>query len=213
MYVEMHWNAGAQNWVPVQFTEWLAYGQAHRWLLHPAVGMRYLQVWVADKTGNISAAPTKIVFNYVPGENLLLAGETQILRTHARAGQCLQVTVTPTNGDPDLYVWPPNHSDSQLYWYSIKGPGEVDRVEIDVPSTCHYQVEIEGITETAFRLDMAVTDSCTRTGGRAIDLPQAKTPRTVPLVNIVSEPPGTVVLPPQQTEKRIFLPSIIRQTD
>lgn len=42
MYVEMHWNGGAQAWVPVLFTDWLAYGGSHAWQMHPAPGMRYL---------------------------------------------------------------------------------------------------------------------------------------------------------------------------
>ena len=140
MYVEMHWSSGAQTWVPIQFTEWLPYGGAHTWQMHPAPGMRYLQAWVRDLAGNIAAVAAKALINYVPATDTLLTGETRIFRLYVEAGQCLRVDLTPATGDPDLYVWPPGYQPGQTYWYSIAGPGQPDRVEIAVPVTGQYQV-------------------------------------------------------------------------
>lgn len=207
MYVEMHWSVGAQAWVPVQFTEWLAYGQSHMWQLHPSPGMRYLQAWVADTAGNISATPAKTLVNYVPETDSLLAGETRILRLYVQMGQCLRITMTPSSGDPDLYVWPPGYQAGQAYWYSILGPGEADFVEIAAPSTGPYQVEIDGIAETEFGLRIEIAESCVRTAPVQDLAPLTKTPRSMPHVSTVSEPVGALALPEQPTftQTRVFL--------
>ena len=63
--------------------------------------MRYLQAWVRDLAGNISALAAKTLINYVPATDALLTGETRIFRLYAEAGQCLRVAVTPSAGDPD----------------------------------------------------------------------------------------------------------------
>lgn len=211
MYVEMHWNGGAQAWVPVQFTTWLPYGQEHSWQLHPSPGMRYLQVWVADLVGNISAVPVKTLVSYIPSADSLLAGETRILRLFAQAGQCLRITVTPASGDPDLYVWPPGYQAGQMYWYSINGPDQPDSVELAVPTAGQYQVEVDGVTATEFGMAVTIAESCGRASTGQASTPAAKTPRPQPAVSTASEPAGTLALPEQTiTASDVYLPSVSR---
>ena len=211
MYVEMHWSGGAQTWVPVQFTEWLPYSpQPHSWQMHPAPGMRYLQVWVADLALNVSAVAAKTLINYVPATDALLAGEMRIFRLYVEAGQCLRITLTPTSGDPDLYVWPPGYQAGQLAWYSILGAGEPDMVEIPVPSTGQYQIEVEGVTATDYAMSVTISASCARTA-LAATAPLTKTPRAAPLVSTASEPAGALALPEQTAPASlIYLPAIAR---
>jgi hypothetical protein len=210
MYVEMHWSSGAQTWVPIQFTEWLPYGGAHTWQMHPAPGMRYLQAWVRDLAGNIAAVAAKALINYAPATDTLLTGETRIFRLYVEAGQCLRVYLTPATGDPDLYVWPPGYQPGQTYWYSIAGPGQPDQVEIAVPVTGQYQVEVEGVETTTFGVGVTITAGCTRAASAPAAAP-AKTPRSSPRVSTTSEPAGALALPEQTIAVlRAYLPSVTR---
>jgi hypothetical protein len=212
MYVEMHWSGGVQTWVPVQFTTWLPYGEVHTWKLHPNPGMRYLQAWVADRAGNISAAPAKTLINYVPGTDRLFAGETRVLRVYAQAGQCLYVAANPVWGDADIYVWPPGFEAEHSYWYSILGPGQSDVVEFIVPVTGQYQIEVDGVTETEFGLDVVIAKNCERVeSGESTTPLLAKVLRSKPFVEMSSEPANALALPEQTfTFLRTFLPTISR---
>ncbi len=209
MYVEMHWNGGAQAWVPVQFTAWLAYDQPHTWQLHPAPGMRYLQAWVADLAGNISAGSTKALLNYVPGTDSLLAGETRILRLPMLVGQCLRIMVTPASGDPDLYVWPPSFQAGQEAWYSINDAGQPDMVDFAAPVTGDYQVEVDGLTATEFSLQVLLPTACTRLATAPSGLVATKTPRTAPVVRPADRPAGMLALPERvPPESQLYLPAV-----
>ena len=212
MYAEMHWSGGAQTWVPVQFTDWLSFGpQPHTWQLHPVPGMRYVQVWVADLALNISPVAVKTMINFIPATDALLAGETHIFRLYAEVGQCLKVSVTPSVGDPDLYVWPPGYETGQLAWYSILGAGEPDVVEIPVSAAGQYQVEVEGVTATEYAMSVTIAMHCTRTSLAPAAAPPAKTPRSNPFVSTASEPVGSLALPEQNAFiNTIYLPVIAR---
>jgi hypothetical protein len=209
MYVEMHWNGGAQAWVPVQFTDWLAYAQPHTWQLHPAPGMRYLQAWVADSAGNISAGSAKALLNYVPGTDSLLTGETRILRLPMLVGQCLRITVTPVGGDPDLYVWSPAFQAGQAAWYSINDAGLPDMVEFVAPVTGDYQVEVDGLTATEFSLQVILPAACSRLATAQSGPVTTKTPRSAPVVRPADRPAGTLALPDRvPPESHLYLPAV-----
>jgi hypothetical protein len=209
MYVEMHWNGGAQAWVPVQFTAWLAYDRPHTRQLHPAPGMRYLQAWVADLAGNISAGSAKALLNYVPDMDSLLTGETRILLLPMLVGQCLRITVTPARGDPDLYVWPPAFQAGQAAWYSINDPGLPDMVGFVAPVTGDYQVEVDGLTATEFSLQVLLPAACTRLPTAQRGPVTIKTPRTAPVVRPADQPAGILALPDRAPpESHLYLPAV-----
>ncbi len=194
LYVELHWNIGAQTWVPVQLTQWLAYGQDHHWELHPESGLRYIQAWVADHAQNVSAAPRKAAINYVPTSETVAQGETRVYRVGVVAGQCLSVRVEPESGDPDLYVWPPGYEPGATYWYSLRGAGETDAIQFTATQSGLYQIEVEGFTEATYRLTITVSESCALAmkGARTAT---SKTLRTQPVVPVSSAPPGQLALP------------------
>jgi len=159
-YTELHWNAGAQSWVPVQWTSWLPYGRDHHWTLHPESGMRYIQAWASDRVGNVSASPAKAKINYVPSSETLVQGEIRAYRIQITAGQCVTVEVVPISGDPDLYVWPPSFQPGGGYWYSLNGEGEIDRIHFAAAESGEYQIEVEGYSDTTYRLSIMVSDEC-----------------------------------------------------
>jgi hypothetical protein len=215
-YVEQHYSIGARAWVPVQWTSWLPYdGQPHTWTLHPATGLRYLQAWVADAAGNVSAAPMRAQINYMPGSDQITAGETKVYRQTVESGYCLRVRIEPLYGDPDLYVWPPAYDVGNDYWYSIQGPGEVDEIQLVAPSTGDYQIEVDGVTNAEYTITVEIESSClVNLGDDSINAATtAKTPRTQPKVPTDSEPPGQLAppAPPREPGRRpVYLPLVLR---
>jgi hypothetical protein len=215
LYGELLWNSTAQRWIVEQWSDWMAYGASHAWTVSAAPGLRYIQAFAADHAGNISPTSAKAMINFMLPQDSLLAGETRIYRRWVEAGQCLSVTVSPQQGDADLYVWPPDYSQDQTYWYSLNGGSAVDAVQLPAPVTGNYQVEVEGFTDTTFALDMRVGASCESapTSGMSTS---GKTPREYPVVGSADEPPGQSVAPPPppptQTPPgfRLFLPAIDR---
>ncbi len=195
-YAELHWSAGARSWQPVQWTEWLPYGRDHVWELHPESGMRYIQAWLVDRAGNISAAPMQALVNYIPAQETILEREVRVYRKSVMAGECLTVQVTPISGDPDLYVWPPAYQSGDLYWYSLNGTGETDEVQITAPRSGLYQIEVVGFTDAAYQLTMTVTGSCELTTAAEKTAFNERVLRSQPIVPTESEPPAELAIAP-----------------
>jgi hypothetical protein len=214
LYVELHYIAGARLWVPVQWTAWLDYqDQPHSWTLHPAPGLRCIQTWVADKAGNISTTSVKALINYVPSAASLAAGEMNAYRQLAQAGQCLVVRVTPLNGDPDLYVWPPDYQPGDDYGRSLNGPGQIDVVTIPNTEAGVYQIEVEGASDGEYQLEVLVGDTCPSGPGEGWVTTEDKTARTESLLSLDSEPPSDQAVPdpPSQRISTVYLPVIIKE--
>lgn len=201
-YVELHWAGGVGSggaWIPVKWTNWKSYtDQPHAYEMMPNSGLRYLQGWVADAAGNISAKPAIQRVNYIPTTDTLLEGEIRVYRPATLANQCLRVRVEPASSamDPDLYVWPPNHTPgSGPAGYSILGGGEVDEVIIQPTQAGIYQVEIVGFTDATYTQSIEVLDSCPTARSSAPAAPAAKEPRQDPSVPVEDEPVGTEAAP------------------
>lgn len=202
-YVELHWASGVGSggtWIPVKWTSWNDFAsQPHSYEMMPNSGLRYLQAWVADGAGNISAKPAIQRVNYVPATDSLLEGEIRVFRQTTLAGQCLRVRVEPAAGtmDPDLYVWGPNHSPGNPpAGYSILPAGEVDEVIIQPTQAGVYQIEIVAFTDATYQQSIEVTESCaTARGSAAPATPSAKQPRTEPSVPVEDVPEGNEAEP------------------
>lgn len=201
-YVELHWSGGVGNggaWLPVKWTDWNSYAnQPHDYEMMPNSGLRYLQGWVADAAGNISAKPAIQRVNYIPASDTLLEGEIRVYRPATLADQCLRVRVEPAGAtmDPDLYVWPPNHTPgSGPAGYSILGAGEVDEVVIQPTQAGIYQVEIVGFTDATYTQSIEVLASCPTQRTSLPASPAAKEPRQDPSVPVEDVPVGTEAAP------------------
>lgn len=201
-YVELHWAGGVGNggaWLPVKWTDWNNYAnQPHDYEMMPNSGVRYLQGWVADAAGNISAKPAIQRVNYVPASDTLLEGEIRVYRPATLADQCLRVRVEPASPtmDPDLYVWPPNHTPgSGPAGYSIFGAGEVDEVILQPTQAGIYQVEIVGFTDATYTQSIEVLTSCPIERTSLPAAPAAKELRQDPSVPVEDVPVGTEATP------------------
>jgi hypothetical protein len=213
LYAELLWNSTANRWIVKQWSEWLPYGQTHTWTLTETPGLRYLQAFVSDQAGNISGAPAKAMINYVQSQDSVQANESRVYRRWVQAGQCLEITITPQLGDPDLYVWPPNYSPGNAFWYSINGGVTQDRVQVNAPTTGYYQIEIEGFTNASYTFAVDVSNACTATATSSV---ADKTVRTEPIVNVNASPSGIggeqppTIPPTSPNSIELFLPSIRR---
>ena len=214
LYGELLWNTSANRWVVEQWSDWMAYGVVHAWTLSEGPGLRYVQAFAADHAGNISNTSVKAMINFILPQDSLLAGETRIYRRWVQAGQCLSVTVSPQQGDADLYVWPPDYTQSAAYWYSLNGGTALDAVQFTAPITGNYQVEVEGFSDTTFALELRVGASCA-SGPGSRSMAAGKTPREIPVVGSADEPPSqSVEAPPPPGEVspafNLFLPALNR---
>lgn len=201
-YVELHWAACIASggaWIPVKWTSWNSYvEQPHAYEMMPNSGVRYLQGWVADTAGNISAKPAIQRVNYVPASDTLLEGEIRVYRLATLAGQCMRVRVVPAGAtmDPDLYVWPPNHiPGSGPAGYSILGAGEVDEVIIQPTQPGVYQIEVFGVTDATFTQTIEILTSCPQGRTSRPASPAAKELRRDPSIPVENEPVGTEAAP------------------
>jgi len=213
-YAELIWNMAANRWVVHQWSEWLPFGPDHNWTLSEKPGLRYVQVYVADQAGNISAAPAKAPINYIQTQDTLDGGEVRVYRRWVGAGQCLEVTLTPQSGDPDLYVWPPNYANGDTYWHSGNGGTMPDSVQVNAPKTGYYQIEVDAFTDTTYEFNVSVASTCTLQSASAPSVTAEKLLRTEPVVGVGSTPPGLggeqPPGPPEIADRKIFLPAIAR---
>lgn len=160
-FVEYEYSPSAALWVPVQSSGWLAYADAHErfaWQLMPGAGIKYLQAWAADQAGNISAFPAQTLINYLPPTDRVLQNQVRIYRYALTAGQALHVRLLPIQGDPDLYIWPPDYTTRTPWVSNLAGEGVVDEIALVAPVTGIYQVEVYGYSAAEYQLSIA-TDS------------------------------------------------------
>jgi len=202
-YVELQWASGVGSggsWIPVKWTSWQTFeSQPHAYEMMPNSGLRYLQGWVADGAGNISAKPAIQLVNYIPATDTLLEGEIRVYRQATLAGQCLRVRVEPASAgmDPDIYVWAPDYTPgSSAAGYSILPAGQVDEVVIQPTQAGIYQIEVVAFTDATYTQSIEVLDSCpTSRNSVAPAASSAKQPRTEPSVPVEDAPQGNETAP------------------
>jgi hypothetical protein len=209
LFVEYEYSEAANQWSPVQNSDWVDYATSHTnytWELLPVSGMKYLQVWVADGAGNISIMPYKSYINFAPPIHRVRKNQRKVYRYELVTSQNLTVRLEPVSGDPDLYVWAQDHA-TRPPWVSNLREG-VDDLSINVPVSGMYQIEVFGYSAAEYRLIVDIGGQATTasmTGG--ID-PTKPTPVS-PLVDNRDEPTAQFGLnTPGQSQQAIYLPMI-----
>jgi hypothetical protein len=151
--VEYEYIRGADQWVPVQWSGWLDYDETpmqYTWTLLSSPGIKYIQAWAADERGNATSYPALAVINYFPAdEDQVAAGQVRLYRFAMKAGDRLSAFLIPSQGDPDLYVWPPDFQ-TRSPWITNLRNG-VDEVGFVAPMAGAYQLEIAGYTDARYR--------------------------------------------------------------
>lgn len=221
-YEEFVYNEGAEDWVLVQHSNWLDYDGFHTdypWSMLDSPGVHYIRAWVADGASNISATPAMDFINHVPVDSTehVAANGTNLYRRYLEAGDRLTVCVTPVNGDPDLYVWPPDWRDGA--WSSVNNNLTEDLVRFEAPDSGVYQIEVYGYTAADYRLEITI-DSTQTTATTSIQsvtnetATNSKTLRGAPVVDPQDTPSNQLSVPEPPTTlgglEEIYLPLVIR---
>jgi len=224
LYQEYEYSQGAGQWVPVQHSGWLDYETArtnYQWGMLPTAGVKYLQAWAADNSGNISVFPFKAFINYGPPTARVMVNEGRIYRYQVNKGQTITVQLTATSGDPDLYIWAPDASTGRPAWVSNLSNAADAVTIIDAPVSGVYQVEVYGYTTADYSLSVNITDaaaarSLVAVGGIDPNKPDPTSrqplvgPGSVPLNQQGLPTAPVVVAPPAAAKMNLYLPAVQR---
>jgi len=206
LYIEYEFIQSIGDWVPVASSGWLPYTD-YPWLLQPTAGVRYLQVWAADRAGNTSPTPLAQPINYLPPVAHVAQSQVHIYRLNLTTGQSLRVRLTSLSGDADLYVWGPDNSLVRWGWTA----NVVEEVEFTAEMDGVYQIEVEGWTSADYRLEiipLSVAQAQVQETGTVRPLRGRADPFVAPL----DTPTDDVGLPSAPvSEYYIYMPIIMRQ--
>ena len=222
LYQEFEFSQAANQWVPVRNSGWLDYANSHvnfGWDMLSSPGIKYLQAWAADRSGNISIFPFKASINYIPPTDRVGRNLAHSYRYSLQAGEKMVVTVTPISGDPDLYVWTPNLN-APPYMSNLSGAA-VDAVTFIADADGEYQIEVYGYSAAEYQITIQVNATATSAQSSTPNTGNAnlnKTPLTEPVLSRSSVPSDQQVLPtaPVQadapstpTQRNLYLPTIL----
>lgn len=140
-------------WQKVQSTGWIPYQSTYPWTLESESGVHYITVWAADAEGNISfLTPHAADFAslILPNESVSQGKAVPYLVKYD-AGKNVSVTLTPSSGDADLYVWYPNNF-GQPDHKSINTGTAVDSINFTTSSSGTYLILVYGHFDSTYDL-------------------------------------------------------------
>ncbi len=197
-FVEYEYIRGADQWVAVQWSDWLPYTgtpTTYEWTLLSSPGIKYIQAWATDERGNSMSQPQLAAINYAPAsEDSLSKDELRLYRYPLTAGEQLSAFLLPTEGDPDLYVWPP---DAQVRppWITNLTSG-VDELGFVAPVGGTFQLEISGYTRTRYQSAVELRSALPRTGyNEKSNIDPSKPRRANPYIPVFDMPAQEYRLP------------------
>ena len=173
LYVrEWTWDYSLGSWMLAQESDWLPFEAApgfdvtedaggrygrYQWTLTSGDGVKYLGVWVADAHGQISNLNEGNLLrtNLVSGSaQVVAAGQRVQYRMKLNANALAVLSLVTLSGDADLYVWQPR-AGFMPHFYSNAAPGvgpSMDGLAFYVPEEGMYVVEVQAVTDAAYRL-------------------------------------------------------------
>ncbi len=146
------------SWLPVDESGWLPYTEgSYNYYEVPMgffPGARWVEVWVADASNNISYDPFSVVINYIEPLSFIMPGESHFFLYPLYAGEQFTANMgfMYPDDDADLYLWPPQGSP----WVSAKGYGVPESLSVTVPSTGYYWLEVFGYDWAVYNLSVYI---------------------------------------------------------
>ncbi|NJL05105.1 MAG: cellulase family glycosylhydrolase [Chloroflexaceae bacterium] len=202
---EYHW--GAERWIAVQRSQdWFSYrvGQPLSWTFIPTAGLKFVQVWAADRAGNIANAQS-VWINYVPDTVPIVAGGVEVYRLSLAADEALSLTLTPNGGAVDFYIWSPGAATT------LAASGRTDTTyQLTIPSLAAgtYQIEIHGRGAASYTFDVTADAPASQV------LAQPDPLRAAPVVAVSSNPSRNFAVPPvplgERVIRQVYLPLVVR---
>jgi hypothetical protein len=133
------------------------YGR-YQWTLSEGDGVKYLGIWVADSSGQISNINegNLIYTNLMSiGGQQLAAGQRVQYRAWMHADQLAVLSLVSLSGDADLYVWKPRAGFKPHYYSNTDPSGSgltVDSVAFFTLEEGMYVIEVQAVTDAYYRL-------------------------------------------------------------
>jgi uncharacterized repeat protein (TIGR01451 family) len=143
-------------WVVMQDSGWLPYKRTTSWTLSPGQGVKYLGVWVADGSGNISVLNEHALafVNRMDSSQALADGQRIQYRAFLEEGTEMFAALKTLSGDPDMRIWRPRNA----FWpdrYSDAAvlPGQVENLGYEqLEYSGRYLLEVQAIGASEYEL-------------------------------------------------------------
>ncbi len=187
--IERVFDAGSLTWAVTQQTGWVPYRPTYSLTLAGDAGLHYIQVWVSDVAGNVSARPARAAVNVTPDAATLRGSQVHVFRQTLAVGERLSATVATASGDADLYVWDP---EGKLAGSSVRTGTQTDAVSLTATLAGVYQIEVYGYAASAYRLTI---DGSGIVAEVPPELGITKTVRSAPAVAPAAVPASTTGVP------------------
>lgn len=147
------------DWTVAQSSGWIDYTETYTWTLSAGQGVRYLGVWIADGSGNVSTLDEHaLVFvNRVDDNQVLADGQRIQYRGDIEQGTWITGLLTTVAGDPDLYAWRPRNGFwPDRYTDATVPPGGVEDLGYQlVQQSGRYLLEVQAVGDSEYRLELA----------------------------------------------------------
>ena len=153
MYLsEWVWSSDDDAWIVTQNSGWLPYNSSHPWTLSEGDGVKYLGVWLADASWNVSVLDHhSLAFtNLLQSVQALSDGQRIQYRFPMQKWDLAIFNVTAREGNPDLHVWQP-FSGFRPH-YSATSTDFVDTVGFQAPKQGLYLVEVQAEGDSEYQL-------------------------------------------------------------
>lgn len=138
------WQAvGRSGWLPFGAGD----GKSLDWTISADPGVHYLQIFVADRAGNVTVSPGLSFLSYQPAVAAVATDEQRIYRVSPPTGSAVTVQLNVLSGNPDLYVFGPNisfapGSDAPSESTSFTATGAVYQIEVEGHLAGSYQLQV-----------------------------------------------------------------------
>jgi hypothetical protein len=200
---EWMWDPGLGRWRVVQESGWIPFQASLAWNLSGPPGSRFIDAWVADQTGNISAEAGQAHINLMFDSMWVAQGQAQTFNYDLVTGQQVSAQLTPGSGDPDLYV---GTYDAGILYASYNAGSTVETLNFNAPATDWYSFIAYGYTNAMYNLAI-------NRGAAGLSAP-AGLPKAPPPFNLPPGGPptqqGLPAAPVGQTIHEVYLPLLQR---
>jgi hypothetical protein len=212
MYIiEFEFNCASRQWVPAHESGWVAYTTSYPWVLLPGSGVKYIQVWFADRALNVSNLPGKDMINYIPSGESIGQGEWRLYRQEIGQGMEVTITLDVVFGDADLYVWNPSSTGAPDY-YSINSGTAQDQVVFTAPETGVYQIQVYGFEASVYNLTIAVEAGREPLSTSSLNVNALGKDKALPSAPLsLGEPLDQIGVP--SVEYKLYLPMILKEME
>ncbi len=145
-------------WTVAQSSGWLDYSSVYTWTLSAGQGVKYLGMWVADDTGNVSTLDEHSLgfVNRIDGPQSLADGQRVQYRGFIDYGTWVLAVLKTVVGDPDLYVWRPHNSyRPDGFSNETVDPGQVEDLGTDfVQQSGRFLVDVQAVGASDYELTL-----------------------------------------------------------